>query len=156
MHIELHRRTFLRRFAWLSALAMVAALPGKVAFANRLQRYFATETFQQTLQQLFQDRIRSDSNLLQLDLPEIAENGAVVPLRINGSLSGIQKLYILVEKNPAPLAAEVQFSDSVSLPLSFRIKMAESCPVRVIAEINGELLQTQKWVRVIQGGCGTG
>ena len=88
--------------------------------------------------------------------PEIAENGAVVPITISSELEQIKRIYIWVEKNPTPLAAEFELDESVAVYITARIKMAESCPVIIIAEQDDRLLRRQQWVKVMQGGCGTG
>ncbi|MGY6278074.1 thiosulfate oxidation carrier protein SoxY [Methylomonas sp. MgM2] len=112
--------------------------------------------FRARFSQLFADRSIVDSDGIDIDLPEIAENGAVVPITINSELEGIGRIYIWVEKNPTPLAAEFEFDESMAVYLTARIKMAESCPVIIVAEQGDRLLRAQQWVKVMQGGCGTG
>lgn len=97
-----------------------------------------------------------DSTDIQLNLPSIAENGAVVPLTISSELEGIDQLMVWVEKNPSPLAARFAISPSVALYITARIKMAQSCPVMVVAHQGDRWLRCQQWVQVTQGGCGTG
>ena len=97
-----------------------------------------------------------DSPDIRLILPAVAENGAVVPLTIISELEGIDKVMIWVEKNPSPLVAQFEFSTSVAPYITARIKMAESCPVTVVAHQGEQWLRCQQWVQVMQGGCGSG
>jgi sulfur-oxidizing protein SoxY len=97
-----------------------------------------------------------DNPDIHLILPSVAENGAVVPLTITSDLEGIDKVMIWVEKNPNPLVARFELSTSVALYITARIKMAESCPVTVVAHQGERWLRCQQWVQVMQGGCGSG
>ena len=120
------------------------------------EQHFAKGEFALRFQQLFPNRTIIESEDIIISLPEIAENGAVVPITISSELEQIRRIYIWVEKNPTPLAAEFEFDDSMAVYLTARIKMAESCPVVIIAEQSNRLLRAQQWVKVMQGGCGTG
>lgn len=87
--------------------------------------------------------------------PDIAENGAVVPLAAAASLPGVKRLLILVEKNPAMLAAMFELSDAVEANISTRVKMGESSNVYAVAMMaDGKVLFAQKEVKVTLGGCG--
>ena len=117
---------------------------------------FNAGSYSATLSTLFGERTITPSELIDLQIPAIAENGAVVPITISSELENIERLWILVEKNPTPLAAELVLSGPALPYLTTRIKMAESCAVLVIADSGGQLLATQRWVQVMLGGCGTG
>lgn len=87
--------------------------------------------------------------------PDIAENGAVVPLAAATSLPGTKRLLVLVEKNPAMLAAMFELGDAVEANVSTRVKMGQSSNVYAVAMMNdGRLLFAQKEVKVTLGGCG--
>ena len=87
--------------------------------------------------------------------PDIAENGAVVPVGAASSLPGVKRLLILVEKNPAPLAAAFDISDAVDPTISTRVKMGQSSNVFAVAMMaDGRVLFAQKEVKVTLGGCG--
>ena len=150
------RRNFIKQSAaWLLLLLGPFARTKNSLAASAAER-FKTETFAAALTRLFNDRPIAESELIKLNLPEIAENGAVVPVTIGSELENISRIYLLVEKNPTPLAAEFTLTPMAAAKITARIKMAESCQVIVIAEHNGQLLKTQRWVNVTQGGCGTG
>jgi sulfur-oxidizing protein SoxY len=149
-----NRRSFLKQC--LRLLALAPLWPWANSIAATPASAFATAPFSDTLSQLFDGQTLIDSDQLHITLPAIAENGAVVPIHITSALTGIQRLLILVEKNPTPLAAVVNCSPQLIANLHARIKMAESCQVVVVADCGDSYYKTQQWVTVMQGGCGTG
>ena len=87
--------------------------------------------------------------------PDIAENGAVVPIAVSTSVPGVQRIAFLVEKNPTTLAGVFEFTDAVETSVSTRVKMAETCNVLAVAILaDGKVLFAQKEVKVTLGGCG--
>lgn len=87
--------------------------------------------------------------------PDIAENGAVVPLTASTSLGGVKRMLLLVEKNPAALAAMFNVSDSVEANFSTRVKMGQSSDVYAVAIMaDGKAFYSKKEVKVTLGGCG--
>lgn len=90
-----------------------------------------------------------------LTAPDIAENGAVVPLGAATTLAGIKHLLILVEKNPSALVAVFNVTDSVDANFATRAKMGQSSDVYAVAITNdGKALFAKKEVKVTLGGCG--
>jgi sulfur-oxidizing protein SoxY len=85
--------------------------------------------------------------------PDIAENGAVVPVEILTTLPNVESIAILAEKNPTPLIAEFTLTDFDGM-LTNRIKMRETAKVRVIVKAGGKLYTAAKEVKVTIGGCG--
>ncbi len=87
--------------------------------------------------------------------PDIAENGAVVPIAASTKLPGVKSILLLVEKNPAVLSAMFNVSDDIEANFSTRVKMGESSNVYAVALMNdGKTLFAQKLVKVTLGGCG--
>ena len=87
--------------------------------------------------------------------PDIAENGAVVPLTASTTLAGVKQLLVLVEKNPAALVALFNVTDSVEASFATRSKMGQSSDVYAVAVMNdGKAFFAQKEVKVTLGGCG--
>ncbi len=87
--------------------------------------------------------------------PDIAENGAVVPVGAASTLAGVKRLLILVEKNPSLIAAMFDMSDAVETNVSTRVKMGQSSNVYAVAMMaDGKMLFAQKEVKVTLGGCG--
>lgn len=87
--------------------------------------------------------------------PDIAENGAVVPVGCATTLTGVKRLAILVEKNPNALAASFDVTDAVEPSFNTRVKMGQSSNVYAVALMNdGKVLFAQKEIKVTLGGCG--
>jgi sulfur-oxidizing protein SoxY len=87
--------------------------------------------------------------------PDIAENGAVVPLTVSTTLPGVKHLLILVEKNPSVLVAQFNTNDGVEASFATRSKMGQSSDVYAVAIMNdGRALFAKKEVKVTLGGCG--
>jgi len=95
-----------------------------------------------------------DSDKIVLKAPEIAENGAIVPLEIASQIPGTQAIYILVDKNPQPLTAVFEFVNGAEAFVATRIKMNESSRVRIVARAGGKFYVTMREVKVTIGGCG--
>lgn len=97
----------------------------------------------------------TESKDVTLTAPDIAENGAVVPLGVASSLANVKLLLVLVEKNPNALAASFGVTDAVDANFQTRVKMGQSSNVYGVAITNdGKALFTQKEVKVTLGGCG--
>jgi sulfur-oxidizing protein SoxY len=87
--------------------------------------------------------------------PDIAENGAVVPVSAACALPGVQRLMVLVDRNPSSLAALFDISEAVEASVSTRVKMAQSSNVTAVAVMgDGKVLFAQKEIKVTLGGCG--
>ena len=87
--------------------------------------------------------------------PDIAENGAVVPVGCACALPGVKRLLLMVEKNPNALCALFDVTDAVDASFSTRVKMGQSSDVYAVAMMNdGKVLFAKKEVKVTLGGCG--
>lgn len=96
-----------------------------------------------------------ESKDVSIQGPDIAENGAVVPLGVSTTLAGVKHLLLLVEKNPSALVAMFNTNDAVVSNFSTRAKMGQSSDVYAIAITNdGKALYAKKEVKVTLGGCG--
>jgi sulfur-oxidizing protein SoxY len=90
-----------------------------------------------------------------LTAPDIAENGAVVPIAASSALPGVKRIAFLVDKNPTTLAGLFDFTDAVETSISTRIKMQQTANVIAVAITgDGRVLFAQKEVKVTLGGCG--
>lgn len=97
----------------------------------------------------------AESKDVTLTAPDIAENGAVVPMAAATGLSGVKHLLVLVEKNPNTLVAKFDVTDAVEANFSTRAKMSQTSDVYAVAILNdGKALYTKKEVKVTLGGCG--
>jgi sulfur-oxidizing protein SoxY len=89
-----------------------------------------------------------------IDVPQIAENGAVVPVEITSNIAATKSLSVLVDKNPFPLVAKFDFTEGALPFVKVNVKMGETSDVRVIAEAGGKHYVATKEVKVTIGGCG--
>ena len=94
------------------------------------------------------------SDKVKLDAPEIAENGAVVPISVSSTLEGVTSISILVAENPNALAASYRIPEGTLPSVANRLKMAKTTKVIAIVEAGGKLYSTAKEVKVTVGGCG--
>ena len=96
-----------------------------------------------------------ESQDIAFTAPDIAENGAVVPIAASSTLPGVKRIAFLVEKNPTTLAGVFDFSDMVETSVKTRIKMGQTSNVLAVAIMgDGKVLYAQKEVKVTLGGCG--
>ena len=86
--------------------------------------------------------------------PDIAENGAVVPVNIESKIPGTESIALLIEKNPSPLAASFDIPAGTELSVTTRVKMAETSNVYALVKANGKYFVAKKEVKVTLGGCG--
>jgi sulfur-oxidizing protein SoxY len=94
------------------------------------------------------------SDKVKMDAPEIAENGAVVPISVSSTLPDVTSIAILVAENPNALAASYQIPAGTLPSVANRLKMAKTTNVIAIVEAGGKLYSTSKEVKVTVGGCG--
>lgn len=96
-----------------------------------------------------------ESKDVTLTAPDIAENGAVVPMAVASSLPGVKHLLVLVEKNPSALVAKFDVNESVEPNFATRAKMGQTSDVYAVAITgDGKAFFAKKEVKVTLGGCG--
>jgi sulfur-oxidizing protein SoxY len=96
----------------------------------------------------------AESKDVQLTGPDIAENGAVVPIGVKSSLPGTTMVAILVEKNPNIVAASFDIPEGTDADVSTRVKMGQSSNVYALVKAGGKFYYAGKEVKVTLGGCG--
>src|ERR1700753_249698 len=94
------------------------------------------------------------SDKVKLDAPEIAENGAVVPISATTTLDNVTSIAFLVADNPNALAASYQIPPGTLPSVANRVKMAKTSNVTAIVEAGGKLYSATREVKVTVGGCG--
>ncbi|HEX5636229.1 MAG TPA: thiosulfate oxidation carrier protein SoxY [Gammaproteobacteria bacterium] len=95
-----------------------------------------------------------ESNDIEVKAPDIAENGAVVPISITSKIAGTETISILLPGNNTPLAASFQLSGRTEGFVSTRVKMGKTSHVIAVVKANGKLYTAKKEVKVTIGGCG--
>jgi len=94
------------------------------------------------------------SDKVNLDAPEIAENGAVVPISVSTTLPDVTSIAIIVSENPFPLAASYPIPAGTAPTVANRLKMAKTSKVTALVESGGKIFSASKEVKVTVGGCG--
>ncbi len=96
----------------------------------------------------------TESKDIVIRAPDIAENGAVVPIDITSNIAGTSAILVLIDKNPFPYAGSFDVSHGAEPFVHMRVKMGETSPVRVFVAAGGKYYTTAKEVKVTIGGCG--
>lgn len=149
--MNIGRRLFLHTGLALTALA---ALPHALFAAAWPEKAFEAPAVSGALLGLFATDQTMPSDQISLKAPEIAENGAVVPLKIKTTLENVESISIIVEKNPRPLAATIEILPGTLPEFSSRIKMRETSDVLVAVKTDTGIYTTAKEIKVTIGGCG--
>jgi sulfur-oxidizing protein SoxY len=152
------RRHLISRSARVAGmLATLGLLPG-LARAQAAAGYPSAAFEAKTLAELMKALgagAPAESKDVTISGPDIAENGAAVPVAVASTLPGVKRLLLLVENNPAILSAAFDVSDAVEANFSTRVKMGQSSNVYAVAMLaDGRVFYAAKEVKVTLGGCG--
>ena len=149
-----NRREMLRQTAALAGLLASTGLFPQFAHAAFNKTAFDAKTVADAIK-AYGPGALAESKDVTVTGPDIAENGAVVPLGASTSLPGVKHLLILVEKNPSPLVAMFNVTEGIEANVATRAKMGQSSDVFAVAIMNdGRALFAKKEVKVTLGGCG--
>lgn len=154
--IQQRRRTVLKGALASSLVALAASwgMLGNLAHAARPQMAFDAEELDEALKALIGEDSVADSDMVNVKGPDIAENGAVVPIRVRANIENAESIAILVPENPAPMVAAFDLQSSISPEISVRIKMGKTSDVIALVRANGQVFKGSKEVKVTIGGCG--
>jgi sulfur-oxidizing protein SoxY len=135
----------------------IVSLGATAAFAAANDKYpeeaFKQKDSKEAIRLLY-GRTAEPSDKIKLDAPEIAENGAVVPVSVSTSLAEVTSIAFVVPENPNVLAACYKLPQGTMPSVANRLKMAKTSNVIVIVESGGKLFSATKEVKVTVGGCG--
>jgi sulfur-oxidizing protein SoxY len=149
-----NRRETLQRSAVVAGLLASTGLFPQFAHAAFNKNAFEAKNIAEAIKAYGGGDI-TESKEVTVTGPDIAENGAVVPLGASTSLTGVKQLLILVEKNPSVLVAMFNVTDAIDAAVTTRAKMGQSSDVYAVAIMNdGRALFAKKEVKVTLGGCG--
>ena len=150
----INRRDTLKKSAIVAGLLASTGLFPTAAFAEFNKAAFEAKNLSDVLKAI-RAGAPVESKDVTITAPDIAENGAVVPLGASSSLPGVKQMLILVDKNPSVLVAFFNVTDSVEANFSTRAKMGQSSDVYAVAVMaDGRALFAKKEVKVTLGGCG--
>lgn len=114
---------------------------------------FDAGTLEEALAQVAGQPLLESADII-IDAPDIAENGAVVPVGVETSLTDVESIAILCEKNPRPLAAIYEIPAGTLADIKTRVKMAGTSNVVVLVRAGGKYYAASKEIKVTRGGCG--
>jgi sulfur-oxidizing protein SoxY len=148
------RRETLQHSAVVAGLLAAAGLFPRLALAAWNTAAFDAKSVADVMK-AFGASAPAESKDVTLTAPDIAENGAVVPMGVATTLAGVKHMLILVEKNPSTLVAKFDVGDSVEPNFLTRAKMGQSSDVYAVAVMgDGKSYFAKKEVKVTLGGCG--
>jgi len=155
--IDAKRRTLLKGSLGASAVGVAVGAglltPGAV-LANWPKEAFAAKDTDAALNDLLGTDATESSDKVKIKAPDIAENGAVVPVTVESDVSGAKSISIMAAGNSTPLIASFELGEDAVPFVSTRIKMAETADVIAVVKTDDGLLSAAKPVKVTIGGCG--
>jgi len=153
------RRQVLKTGGSVTLLTLIAAagwLPAGEAMAADAwnKAAFDTKTLDETMKALGGGTPVQSKDITFFQTPDIAENGAVVPVGITSAIPKTESIAILIEKNPNMLAAVFDIPPGTEPSLSTRVKMGQSSNIYALVKADGKYYMASKEVKVTLGGCG--
>ncbi|MGM0593716.1 MAG: thiosulfate oxidation carrier protein SoxY [Pseudomonadota bacterium] len=151
------RRVFLKGTVASGAVAVAVGagiLSPRQVLAAWPKSAFEAEGYPAAMDNLHGSDVAPASGDVTVDAPDIAENGAVVPVTISTGLANVESIAIFAEKNNTPLVANFNMTAKAEGKVATRIKMGESSNIIAVVKAGGKLHSARKEVKVTIGGCG--
>ncbi|WP_374340909.1 thiosulfate oxidation carrier protein SoxY [Azonexus sp.] len=152
----MNRRNVLKTGSGAALMGVLAAAgiirPG-LALADWNKAAFDAKSMADTLKALGAGS-PADSKDVQVTGPDIAENGAVVPVGVSSTLPNVTMVAILIEKNPNALAASFTLPAGTEANVQTRVKMGQTSNVYALVKADGKFYMATKEIKVTLGGCG--
>ena len=151
------RREVLKSGGGLSLLALLGAagwLTPEAARADWNKAAFEAKSMDETMKAFGGSAPAQSKDIAFVSTPDIAENGAVVPIGVTSTIPKTERIAILVEKNPNMLAASFDLPAGTEPTVTTRVKMGQSSNVYALVKADGKYYVAQKEVKVTLGGCG--
>jgi sulfur-oxidizing protein SoxY len=157
--MDARRRDVLKTGGGVSLLALVAAAgwlkPGDAhAQAAWNKAAFETHSLDETMKALGGGAPAQSKDITFVSTPDIAENGAVVPIGVASAIPKTESIAILIEKNPNMLAAVFDLPAGTDPAITTRVKMGQSSNVYALVKADGKFYVASKEIKVTLGGCG--
>jgi sulfur-oxidizing protein SoxY len=151
MELPIQRRRLLQR-AVTGAVACSVGQAARAAAAPDEALAFAAQSFPDAIQAL--GGVPKPSAQITLELPQVAENGALVPISVTSRLPGTREILVVVDGNPQPVAARFTIPEGTEPSVATRIRMAQSGTVYAAVRTDEGLFATARATQVTVGGCG--
>ncbi|WP_296698755.1 thiosulfate oxidation carrier protein SoxY [Thiocapsa sp. UBA6158] len=149
--VDRNRRGLIAAGGVFLALLQVGLLGSARAETLRHDDLFSVTTLDGALAALGSTPI--DEVSVEVILPEVVEDGAVVPVTVSSTLVGVEEIYVLVPTNPYPAAVRFEIPDGTEPFVSIRLKLAQSGAVYAVVRAKGRLYSRVAETRVTVGGC---
>jgi len=146
------RRTAIQSTGALAALIALGLVTQGQAQAAVDQASFQVKTLDDALKAIGGTPAKSEQ--VSVVSPDIAENGAVVPVGVTSQLANTTEIYLIVEKNPTPLSCAFFIPAGTAADVQTRLKMGQSTNVVAVVKADGKLFSATKETKVTLGGCG--
>ena len=134
--------------------ASAGLLAPRTVLAAWNEAAFGSETVADALKAGMGSDGLTDSAEVKLDIPKNPENGAVVPVAVTTTLSGVESIALLVDKNVKPLSGIFYPGKRMKPAMSIRVKVGESANIIAVMKSGGKLYSAKQAVTVTVGGCG--
>lgn len=158
MEISRKRRLFLKgsMSAGTVGLAISAGLiTPSLVMAEWPASAFKAEKAEDSIKNLYGSNDAAESDKITVKAPEVAENGAVVPVSITIDMTGIESVALISSNNARPLTSSYDFLDpAVAGFVSTRVKMGKTGDLVAVVKAGGKLYTAKTSVKVTMGGCG--
>lgn len=150
------RRTFLKGTVaggMLGVAASAGLLAPRMVLAAWPESAFNAKNVDDALEALLGSTTTAESGDIKIKAPDIAENGAVVPITISTGMKA-ESISVFIAKNPSPLATSFALGGSTLGFVSTRVKMGKTSDLIAVVKAGGKLHSAKKTVKVTIGGCG--
>jgi sulfur-oxidizing protein SoxY len=154
---SMKRRIFLKGTLATGAVGMAVStglLTPRTSFAAWSKAAFEAKDVSSALSSLYGASDMTSSDKISIKAPDIAENGAVVPVSVTTSIDGASSISIIADQNATPLTAEFILGPGTEGYVSTRIKMGKTANVIAVVKAGDKLYSSKKEVKVTIGGCG--
>ncbi len=151
------RRSFIKSSAVAGAFGVAVSaglITPRAVMAAWPKAAFASTDTNSAIKSALGSSDTTASSDIALKAPEIAENGAVVPITVTSKIAGTESITLLISKNPTPLTATFKMGKGAQGFVSTRVKMSKTSDLVVVVKANGKLYSAKKEVKVTIGGCG--
>jgi sulfur-oxidizing protein SoxY len=134
-------------------IAVVASLP-QLAWAKWNEKAFTATNLDAAIKAKYGDLAIVDGTEVNLKAPAIAENGAVVPIKVKTNLANVKSISLFVKDNPSPLVTTLHIGKNTLADIQIRIRMGKTSEITALVEADGKLYRATQEVKVTIGGCG--
>ncbi|MCA3029777.1 MAG: thiosulfate oxidation carrier protein SoxY [Rhodocyclaceae bacterium] len=156
--MNMNRREVLKASGGTTVMALMISAgllkAGDVAAQEWNKNAFEAKSLNDTVKALGGTAATESKDITFVNAPDIAENGAVVPVGVQSKIPKTEMIAILVEKNPNSLSAAFTIPDGTEATVSTRVKMGQTSNVHAVVKADGKFYYATKEIKVTLGGCG--